>query len=251
MGAVDGKSDILAYTQTAYTGPLALYADVVFDLAENFSADGAGPPFSFFLVALHEIGHALGLGHEDDVPAVMGTYLNESLTGLTSDDIKGIQSLYGPPEDAQKPASPFKTPDAPVISPPSATPWTPPGGVWTGFASFVDALFYLAHNPDVAASGIAPLDHYLAFGWLEGRDPNPFFDTSFYLNANPDVATAGINPLEHYAEYGWREGRNPSASFDGDKYLQANPDVALVGMDPLAHYLLYGEAEGRPIYPAA
>ena len=33
------------------------------------------------------------------------------------------------------------------------------------------------------------------------------FDTTGYLAANPDVAAAGINPLDHYLTLGTYEGR--------------------------------------------
>lgn len=251
MAYIDGPFDVLAFAHTVYQGRLALYSDIVFDTGDVFSATGAGAPISFYLVALHEIGHALGLAHEDSVPAVMSTYLNESLSGLTADDIKGIQSLYGAPGgSSSQPPIPVKTPDPPIAPAPNPTPWTPPGSIWTGPGALFNDGFYLGSNFDVAVAGIRPLDHYLAFGWKEGRNPNPLFDTGFYLGNNTDVAGSGMDPLTHYAEYGWREGRDPSAAFDGDKYLQANPDVTLVGIDPLAHYLLYGEAEGRAIFPA-
>lgn len=73
----------------------------------------------------------------------------------------------------------------------------------------VDAAFYLAANPDVAAAGIDAADHYWRMGWREGRDPSPWFHTGFYLAANPDVAAAGINPLWHYLVRGREEGRTP------------------------------------------
>ena len=81
------------------------------------------------------------------------------------------------------------------------------------------------------------LEHYNAFGWHEGRDPNAFFDTSGYLAVNKDVAASGMNPLDHYHQIGWHEGRDPSAAFDTTLYLIHNPDVAAAGVDPLAHFL--------------
>jgi len=45
------------------------------------------------------------------------------------------------------------------------------------------------------------------FGWHEGRDPSAGFDTTGYLAANPDVAAAGVNPLDHYLMFGVYEGR--------------------------------------------
>ena len=36
-----------------------------------------------------------------------------------------------------------------------------------------DREFYLAENPDVAAAGVEPLQHYLTFGFEEGRLAHP------------------------------------------------------------------------------
>jgi serralysin len=58
-----------------------------------------------------------------------------------------------------------------------------------------------------------PLQHYELFGWREGRDPSASFDTLGYLAANPDVAAAGVNPLDHYLQSGIYEGR--TAANDG------------------------------------
>ena len=86
-----------------------------------------------------------------------------------------------------------------------------------------------------------------------GITPDPLFNVAYYLAHNPDVAAAGVNPLQHFEQYGWREGRNPSASFDVADYLAANPDVKAAGVDPLLQYDLYGQHEGRAEYavPAA
>lgn len=70
-----------------------------------------------------------------------------------------------------------------------------------------DRAWYLDTYPDVAASGMDPVVHYLEFGWREGRDPSPQFSTTAYLKANADVAAHGANPLLHYVEYGHFEGR--------------------------------------------
>ena len=60
----------------------------------------------------------------------------------------------------------------------------------------------------MAARGVDPLVHYLARGWVEGREPSPRFDTQAYLRANPDVAAAGLNPFTHYVLHGHVEGRS-------------------------------------------
>ncbi|WP_374573208.1 hypothetical protein [Phenylobacterium sp.] len=72
-----------------------------------------------------------------------------------------------------------------------------------------NGAYYMALNPDVAASGGDMLDHFLQFGWREGRDPNGDFSVKGYLNRYPDVAAQGINPFIHYLTQGRAEGRSP------------------------------------------
>lgn len=49
--------------------------------------------------------------------------------------------------------------------------------------------------------------HYLTVGWLDGKDPSPFFSTADYLAKNPDVKVAGVNPLLHFEKFGVKENR--------------------------------------------
>ena len=74
-------------------------------------------------------------------------------------------------------------------------------------ATAFDDAFYLKANPDVAKSGLDPLQHFMAGGWAEGRDPNADFSLRDYLDANPDVAGAGVNPFWHWLAAGRSEGR--------------------------------------------
>ena len=78
----------------------------------HFNADqnwGIGMGTDMFSVALHEAGHALGLGHSDLPGAVMYPYYRVN-TALTPEDIAAVQGLYA----AQDMASPA------VVIPPLA-----------------------------------------------------------------------------------------------------------------------------------
>lgn len=115
-----------------------------------------------------------------------------------------------------------------------------------------DVSYYLAHNPDVAAAGVDPYQHYLQYGWHEGRDPSAAFDTVDYLAANPDVKAAGVNPLLHYRNNGKAEGRAafavPVAGSDplvDATYVYATrPDVAKAGVDASTWFDTQGWKEG-------
>ena len=52
-------------------------------------------------VAIHEFGHALGLGESQITTACMYAYYNGTKQSLTSDDIAGIQSVWGAPQPDQ------------------------------------------------------------------------------------------------------------------------------------------------------
>jgi hypothetical protein len=128
-----------------------------------------------------------------------------------------------------------------------------------------EAAWYLEQYPDVAASGLDPLFHYLEHGLAEGRSGNAeedarrtkaeAFDRAWYLDKYADVAASGLDPLFHYLEYGLAEGRSGNAeedarrtkaeAFDRAWYLEKYADVAASGLDPLLHYFEHGLAEGR------
>lgn len=72
---------------------------------------------------------------------------------------------------------------------------------------FFDAVWYRETYEDVRHSGVDPVQHYMTFGYLEGRNPNAAFSTLGYIAANPDIANAGINAFLHYILHGASEGR--------------------------------------------
>jgi hypothetical protein len=124
----DGPGGVLAHT--FYPAPIngePIAGDMHFDASESWSV---GTSTDLFSVALHETGHALGLGHTSNPGAVMYPYYRMQ-TGLTSDDIAGIQALYGPvvaPPAAPPATPPVQPPVIPPVVPPVQPPVVPPRG---------------------------------------------------------------------------------------------------------------------------
>ncbi|MEO7650362.1 MAG: matrixin family metalloprotease [Bryobacteraceae bacterium] len=83
-----------------------------------------GASVDLFSVALHEAGHALGLGHSDQPTAVMYPFYRQTTT-LSADDIAGIRDLYGIAQAAGPNPEPGGTPSSAlalrIASPASAT----------------------------------------------------------------------------------------------------------------------------------
>lgn len=103
-----------------------------------------------------------------------------------------------------------------------------------------DAEWYRNRYPDVAQANYDPLNHFVTFGTLERRDPNPLFNSDWYLARYPDVAGAKRNPLDHFLMTGAQEGRDPTAWFDTKTYLAQHPEAANMGINPLVHFLSTG-----------
>ena len=112
FGDLDGARGVLATTDYFYSGTMLKESFIRFDTAESWqsslTSNGQTPTY---LVALHEIGHALGLGHSTTgTDTVMKATLNRAAEGLGADDIEGIQKLYG--AVAERQAETGSAPDA-------------------------------------------------------------------------------------------------------------------------------------------
>jgi FkbM family methyltransferase len=73
-------------------------------------------------------------------------------------------------------------------------------------SNLFDEAWYRNQYPDVT-SRWNPAAHYLCFGAFQGFNPGPNFDSRAYLEANPDVYASAMNPLLHYVRWGLRELR--------------------------------------------
>ena len=84
-----------------------------------------------------------------------------------------------------------------------------------------------------------PLVYYLQKGSLT-TDPHPLFDTAFYLEANPGVAASGIAPLVHFVLYGAENKLSPHPRLIYKFYAASYPGVVPSGKNLLEHYLVNG-----------
>ena len=109
----DGAGKVLAHTfypSPPNAEPAA--GDMHFDDDEDWHT---GANLDLYTVALHEAGHALGLGHSDKPGALMYPYYRFG-AAMSDDDIAGIRALYGARE-SQPPVVVVPAPEAPATSP--------------------------------------------------------------------------------------------------------------------------------------
>ena len=124
------------------------------------SLAGGSGLMTFRRVAVHELGHALGLTHEDGVPAIMTPTqtTGNTIIAPTADDIAGVAALY---QAGLRPRAPTLTKPAHWASEVSLNPslaWNPESG-----ATSYDVYFGTHINPPFVGN---TSDHYYSPGPL-------------------------------------------------------------------------------------
>ncbi|XP_014392669.1 PREDICTED: matrix metalloproteinase-25 [Myotis brandtii] len=122
----DGQGGTLAHA--FFPGEHSISGDTHFDDEEIWtfgSKDGEGT--DLFAVAVHEFGHALGLGHSSAPDSIMrpfyqGPVGEPTKYRLSQDDREGLQQLYG-----KGPQTPYDKPTMKPLAPPPPPPALPPG----------------------------------------------------------------------------------------------------------------------------
>lgn len=237
----DGAGGTLAHAYFPQYG-----GDAHFDDSESFTFNMSSG-INLFQVAAHEFGHSLGLGHSRVQQALMAPFYRGYVSGfkLHSDDIAGIQAIYGANQAATNPPPrPTVRRTVPVVT---NRPTRPPTGERTTVKypelcqiSRIDAVTYLKKNDRTYMfSG----DYYYRLNdyGVDRGYPRKISDGWRGLEGNIDAALHSKEPSEESVIYFFKDSRywkfirgRPASGYpkrigvDGFYGLPSNLDAAFV-----------------------
>ena len=226
---IDGLDKTLGYTNYTYSGQSFTSANVTFDSGEGWHASGnqvvSTDGTNLFLVALHEIGHAIGLDHYNGAPAVMNATMNPSVTDLTASDVSGVQALYGAPSTTVATGAPTT---------PQGTDSTTSGlnAVYRFFdASTGDHFYTTSATEKQQILQALPSYHYEGVAWAtpdkgpSTEDVYRFYDTAtgdhfFTVSAAERDQILKTLPSYHYEGVAFEAYISPSVAGSGADTLE-------------------------------
>jgi hypothetical protein len=96
---IDGPGGVLGTATLPASGPLSNVI-VVFDSEEDWFLHGDAPQnkIDFSATAAHEIGHAIGIDHSDELDSLMHANYSTTIFKPKQDDINAAVEIYGAPD---------------------------------------------------------------------------------------------------------------------------------------------------------